>query len=1113
MKALTKPLYFTCSPQSYNLLPPPETSKSRHSKPLKPPEEPSLATQTNTINTATTTSLASPTTLKSFNINQPKDITQSYASTQPTNTTTNTSITTTLTAYSDDPIKSAEEEWLRMTKSPSQSQTNNIDESPPSQAPIAGSYTATTANYSSDDNNTNGSTLKYVDALIESTHHSSISQATASAPSAPSHFRDAFTDLDPLGTGKIKPYIDKKYFFQDLKNPPKKILRDLSERDGVFSANFTGNITEAVSSGQDGGSAVAARAHHDEIVGQAELNNINSTEFNNEIKGVDFAPNFQAAAKSKQDIFHAAVVGELIEDAIIGNNKALLVNDNDPFSPRMKKFDQFDDDFTKPGGIRDPFEFAFENGQMGNVTERFPANAGDMHKIYIDKKITDFNGPLQVNLPPESHHRRLERHGSDAGDSSTSSTSRSRPGGGVFKQNTVDNVINSISSKKMKPHLFSSQKYSKRDSNTINMRRLQESDSLSETESAPDPPPRPQGDTYQSDPPPLPPKKPFSDIHIRPRTTSPSKMLSDGTTSRYGYNANRDANADAPALPLPSRRVTRSVDQSFPGPTRPAKKTGGQPIADDDYLTPIGANEAPILLPPPQNRSFPKNRGRRHPEPNYSSSSLPPISPNAERRTRTFKSALPDITLSELLTLGIDDLASKLNVPVNRLSTMNIVELTQYLSDFIEKSSQTNNGPADRSTTTATTQPTTAFQHHNKPKSMVKEATPEAAIFKVSFDNDNDATFIAKFDDNFGDTSPVPKFANFETISSELTTSNGGNVPKQHPAPQQQSSIDRYAVFREIIEQDQQVASVDEEPQNDSSCGSEEQNSDSNEEAKIAAAAAPSPPKIDNKITQVIAQAKDRYAALRDIIMVEDLFDNSAIISSASGGVAPVVAAMFSDHLDDDAPLSGLPKDMSTQSYDNESDKQTSPEINISLPMDSPQPVAEQPPITSSKDDHEINEYMNRAISNMSLDSRDHLSPIAAAVRSPLPTKSILQHHAHNHQNASTSPIRLLMPTQAAASTEPRTLAHTSTSPMPSYTMASHPADPMSISNSPMDHMLGVVSLSPRSPLPQSPSVATGTLIDDSRKRSLNSAGSLSDVVLCASSPDVEKNMGKYLRD
>lgn len=40
-----------------------------------------------------------------------------------------------------------------------------------------------------------------------------------------------FTELDPLGTGRSKPYVDKKDFFQDLKNPPKKILNQLASNE------------------------------------------------------------------------------------------------------------------------------------------------------------------------------------------------------------------------------------------------------------------------------------------------------------------------------------------------------------------------------------------------------------------------------------------------------------------------------------------------------------------------------------------------------------------------------------------------------------------------------------------------------------------------------------------------------------------------------------------------------------------------------------------------------------------------------------------------------------------------------------------------------------------
>lgn len=51
---------------------------------------------------------------------------------------------------------------------------------------------------------------------------------------------DVFTELDPLGTGLIKPYVDKKDFFQHLKNPPKKVLKDLVSTN--FSDSFPTNF-------------------------------------------------------------------------------------------------------------------------------------------------------------------------------------------------------------------------------------------------------------------------------------------------------------------------------------------------------------------------------------------------------------------------------------------------------------------------------------------------------------------------------------------------------------------------------------------------------------------------------------------------------------------------------------------------------------------------------------------------------------------------------------------------------------------------------------------------------------------------------------------------------
>lgn len=852
------------------------------------------------------------------------------------------------------------------------------------------------------------------------------------------------------------------------------MLKDLSDQDSVFTANFGGGELTAVFDDYKKRNS----SNEDDLrifETPSTLEQSTKSEHSNGIKGVEFgAQNFAKTDMPSTGIF--VTDKHKPDDPIIGNNKALLVTDNDPFSPRMKKFDPFDDDFNG-SSIHDPFEFSFK-AKSTTILPDTKITSDDIPKTRItDKKINDFNGPLQVNLPPEGYSnymgqgKRVERHNSDAGDSSsTGSTARMRPS--VFKQNTVD-VINSISTKKMKPHLFS-QKYSKRESNSINMRRLQESDSLSENETAPEPPPRPDSSSH-IEPPPLPPKKQFSDIIIRPRVTSP---LATESSSRYDYVGNRQkAQADnTPALPLPSRKVGRT-DSSYPGPSRPAKKGSTVVVNDDDdYLTPI-SSDPPILLPPPQTKSTSKNRGRRQPEPPATPASPKP-SPKVNRHIEI---SLPDITLSQLLTLGIDDLAIKLKVPPKKLSTMNIVELTQYLSDFVEKSSQ-------KSIQAAIAEAAPPPHAPSPPKSVA----PEAAIFKVSFDQSSDATFIAKFDDNFGEHHGfVPNFANFNDANNRTHSAAAAEQPK--------SSVDRYAVFREIMEQDLQTGdddNNDNERSNETTqnFGSDEQNSDNESNDELPPA--PIQTVIDTKITQAISQAKDRYAALRDIILVEDLFDKSSNIPSKS----PVSIESMAKA---DDSIGGGSADNTTGDSDNqketEDENQSSPEINISIDLDnshfdnaadddrSTTAIVTTTEPLNAKDDLEINEYMNRAISNLSLDSRDHLSPISLA---------------KSQQHASTSPIRLIQQKQSSQflATSPRTtLNDMSTSPIPSLHSVKSPVPYSPMSKSPIDMAVNAIMHSSKSPILQ---------LHGSGAEAKNSIGSLSDVV-CGSSPEVDKNKGK----
>ncbi|XP_031633424.1 protein disabled isoform X4 [Contarinia nasturtii] len=832
---------------TYNLLPPPESTKTRHSKQLKPPDD-------NYTSTAIISS-----SVDSLNKNKAK------ASTADDNNWLNSNDVMNLGKTNNQTIENEHRNGLKLSSS------NSI---------------TTAADIIATDDN--------------------LMQLTALTASSASHYSDAFSDLDPLGTGKIRPYIDKKYFFQDLKNPPKKVLKDLSDRDG-FSTSFPSELKSITDF-----SVFQEKSSIDDPlqknIQDARKKSEQSDEFGAQFSSSTqiFSPNNNGTHGTPPNLSRSDNVQSCSNlansfpgpfDNNSNNNK--VEDSADPFSPRMRNFDPFEDEFSKPSST---FDFSF--------TKAFSeASKQTKHQI--------FNGPLQ------------------------------------------------------------------------DVRRLQESDSYSESEVVPEPPPRCETNLH-SDPPPLPPKKQFSDIVIRPRVTSPLAATRD--SSRYGVpksnHVNRDQQSSAenvPSLPLPSRRIGRAdPSASYPGPSRPDK-------------------DVPILLPPPKTKGSIKNRSRRSEESASNQSSAIKSDTdntninNTNATTTPIVKSIPDITLSQLLTLGIDDLASKLNVPASKLNTMTIVELTKYLSDYIEKSSQKNFNVSDppssqspsvpvsttppppppsasSSSAIATKTPPSQLSEIgsvSQPAPPLEKASESSAVFKVSFDDSNDATFIAKFDDNFGiDNDFIPNFDHFNQ-------------------PHNKSSIDKYAVFREIIDQELQAETTksnDAKPSDDSNEISSDPDSPINEVENL-----PLSSKIDTKITEAISQAKDRYAALRDIILVEDLFEKP------SSGETPIDERLSSENVDNSL------NDEEIVKSEFDVAEHSSPDANISINLEDQEdldplktlttPTISQP-ILSSKDDLEIDEYMNRAISNLSLDSRDHLSPLSKST-------------GIKSQNASTSPLSL----------------------------------------------------------------------------------------------------------
>lgn len=807
-----------------------------------------------------------------------------------------------------------------------------------------------------------------------------------------SQLTDAFTDLDPLGTGKSKPYIDKKYFFQDLKNPPKKQLKDLSEHESIFDTNFSPT---------------------------------NKRSYNND-HSMSMGLDNSLTSSVKSDMF------------VVQHQRSI-----DPFE---------EEDFSKLS--IDPFEMSKSISPKSIIlpdTKIISTSDDGNNKTKLEERKSNdsgsgsasssvFNGPLQVNLPPEAwstsftaEPKRIDRQSSDSG--------QSRGKANVF---TVD-----VFAKKLpKSNLFG-RNVTKRDSNGINMRRLQESDSLSENETAPEPPPRPDMSSF-IEPPPLPPKghrdilsdftesknnnyKQFSDVGSR------TGRIAKESNTRYEYTSrfkSAPQSENSPPLPLPSRKVTR-VESSFPGPGRPYKK----PSEDDDYLAPIAgqSNDIPTLLPPPQKKDPSKLRGTRKSEtdPKNLDAPTPPVSAKPQDLTST-ASILPDITLSQLLTLGIDDLANKLNVPAVKLDKMTLGkqiiyrsynkhplntlgflsgELNMYLSDFVEKSKQTD-----------------IYESESPPN--------ESPVFKVNFDDSNEATFVAKFDDNFGDeeNSFVANFDNFN----------------QQPVSQAPTA-DRYAVFREIMELDKQPIAQESIESNNSTSLEEaaesslefqkevdmEMNRFSPRPGSLENQYKSSPStilttKIDTKITDAISGAKDRYAALRDIL-VEDLFDKSALppLASISDSNLSDDFVDDPDQVFDNIEECDLPENNSTENLPTYSISWADAVTHDQIESQPEEEKSSNILSTSNKDDFEIDAYMKKAISELSLDNRDRFSPKDP---SKSPNITATKPGETHIKQQSPSPHQLKKPSPMLNDMSTSPIATPSKSPMPMESQRKSPS-------------------------------------------------------------------------
>ncbi|CAH1954612.1 unnamed protein product [Acanthoscelides obtectus] len=344
----------------------------------------------------------------------------------------------------------------------------------------------------------------------------------------------------------------------------------------------------------------------------------------------------------------------------------------------------------------------------------------------------------------------------------------------TYQKSPLEKQTSLFSTSPKGPSVFSRQA-TLEDKNYSKLTQLHDNPSLdisSESECAPEPPPRP---FVQIKPPPLPPKK-QTELATKPPPRPPH-----GEESPYDFIEKYETAPSSlefvknpekrPPLPVPARKAKFESDFI---PERP-KKQFNVSSSEEDYLTPISfPDKTARISPPPSQKDAKKADGE-----NKEEDSLKGL----------------DITLSQLTLSGLNELAQKLNIPAGQLSNMTLVQLTALLSDYIKTGSTGTSDIKSNDTTT------------------------------------NDDKFPA-FEANFA--------ANF---------SNGGGSTIN-------SSFDRYAVFRELMQEEIKQTKIDSEP---------EEISENKEKIETVSATI----SLEMKSLQQQESMTDRYAALREIVDIE----------------------------------------------------------------------------------------------------------------------------------------------------------------------------------------------------------------------------------------------------
>ncbi|KAL1114928.1 hypothetical protein AAG570_007751, partial [Ranatra chinensis] len=532
-------------------------------------------------------------------------------------------------------------------------------------------------------------------------------------------------------------------FFQELKNPPKKVLKDLvsevpSDSKSVFQTNFDNDSSILLNSKVSDQSIISKPVHSAQV----------------------FSDPFQ------DDPF-----------------------DKDPFS----EVDFSQNVCFTPTSNNDPFEKFADFASFNTINENESTSDEKIQKVSPAPADDETkNIPLRVSLPPEkatndnvflspqqSRKHKLQKHNTITGIvklPSPKQKGRSK----IITQASVDNFVDHGS-----PIM---------EGVTLRNRNITQSLSSGSTSSdlvAPEPPPR---SSMNAMAPPLPPKR-LSATSVKPPPRPPQ--------SDYDYIENYQttnlSDINSPPLPAPARKP----------------KSGQKPSTETEYyLQPFP------LLPPPKKKNPPSPKSTTI----TNGTDVSPKSASCANKSL-------DITLSQLTKSGFSDLAATLNMSPTSLSKMTLQDLTKCLAKLA---------------------------NDNKEEGANTKLNGEKKSDKGSILNSEQYLALRESIEDDTPTFPVEFDAHFDNkVQSQ-------NQPEE-------SLFDKYAVFRELLEQEKKQTDVTIE-ENVNTVDESDKEADFKilkEEECV--------PQTECPVTEPV---EDRYAALRDICLDEVLQEDEEVDGS-----------------------------------------------------------------------------------------------------------------------------------------------------------------------------------------------------------------------------------------